>query len=170
MIKYVFRDDEPLRIKAAKNANPQAIGEAFEKISKANNGELHPEAVINHAKDERSPLHAHFEWNDAVAAHAYRMDQARQLIRLIRVEDDTVEEGTTRAFHSISGKDGVAYRHVEDVRSSVDFQLSLMNSASRELEAFKKRYRNIKEICEFADKAQRAIDAKRKNFETRAAA
>lgn len=169
-IRYIFREDEPVRIKSAGKANPQVIGETLDKIRAEKAGELHPEAVVNHAKDKKSPLHPHFEWNDAVAAHAHRLDQARNLIRIIRVEDVSSEEGSTRAFHSISGEKGLAYRHVEDIRSSAEFQLALLNSASRELEAFKKRYRSIVDICEMVDRAQKAIDARRNAFETREAA
>ena len=44
-------------------------------------GDLTPDAVVKSAKDPRSPLHGAFEWNDKVAGHKYRLQQARALIR-----------------------------------------------------------------------------------------
>lgn len=48
-------------------------------------GELTPSNVIATARDPQSPLHAHFEWDDDVAARAYRLDQAGRLIIRARV-------------------------------------------------------------------------------------
>lgn len=52
----------------------------------ADAGELTPERVVAHAREEGSPLHALFDWNDESAAHAHRLHQARILIRSVRVE------------------------------------------------------------------------------------
>lgn len=49
-------------------------------------GRLTPRAVVDAARDENHPLHGEFEWDDTVAAEAYRLDQARQLIADVRVE------------------------------------------------------------------------------------
>ena len=59
-----------------------------EELTKLQNqyGQLAPEVVVDAAKDTDSPLHNYFEWSDDVAGHAYRLDQARQLIRSVKVE------------------------------------------------------------------------------------
>lgn len=172
MIKYVFRDDEPIRIKAAKNADPQVIGEALEKIAKGNGGKLKPDDVWKAAQERRHPLHKHFEWDVQKAAEAHWRDTSRALIRMIRVEDEEVTEGTTRAFHSISDKGGTSYRHIDEVRSSADFQLSLLNAAERDLESFRLRYRELKDVCGLIDQAREAVNRRRSNIEneTRASA
>lgn len=170
MIKYVFHEDEPIRIKAAGKADPQVIGEALEEISKSKGGELHPEDVVEVARSTRHVLHKHFEWDDTVAAENYRKDQARNLIRIVRVEDEATADGTTRAFHSIHTDGGTSYRHIEQVRSSAEFQLALLKAAERDLDAFGKRYRDLKDVCAIVDQARQAIDRRRSNLETRAAA
>ena len=71
MIQYVFREDSPLPIKGAKDADAQVIGEALEEIRLKAGGELTPGAVVEAARTKRSALHKHFEWNDAVAAEAF---------------------------------------------------------------------------------------------------
>lgn len=47
-------------------------------------GELTPEAVVQAARDRRSPLHSFFVWDDKVAAHKHRLEQARELIRSVK--------------------------------------------------------------------------------------
>lgn len=42
---------------------------------------LDAESVLKEAKNKSSPIHHRFNWNDSQAAHAFRIDQARSLIR-----------------------------------------------------------------------------------------
>ena len=49
------------------------------------NGELTTEVVIADARDPDSPLHDHFDWDDEAAADNWRREQARRLIRSVRL-------------------------------------------------------------------------------------
>jgi hypothetical protein len=169
MIRYVFRDDEPLRIKAAGKADPQVIGAALNEIAVAREGRLTPKDVVDTARAEQHPLHQHFEWDDSVAGELYRVDQARNIIRVIRVEDGDAREGTSRAFLSIKD-DGVAYRSITEVKSSADLQDSILRAAERDLEAFERRYRDLVDVCALVKKAKEVVRQKRGKIETRAAA
>jgi hypothetical protein len=60
-------------------------------------GPLTPERIEAHARDASHPLHAYFEWDDAVAGHKYRLEQARTLLRVV-IGTATVIEGTTYEF------------------------------------------------------------------------
>lgn len=64
----------------------RALEARLEKIRLQNGGVLTPDAVVKDAKNRNSPLHEHFEWDDTKAAYQYRLDQARELIRKVRVE------------------------------------------------------------------------------------
>lgn len=44
-------------------------------------GRITPRSVVDDARNPESPLHGFFEWDDSKAAEAYRLDQARALIR-----------------------------------------------------------------------------------------
>lgn len=169
MIKYVFRDG-PVAIKGGAKANPQVIGEALEAIRSAGGGDLKPKAVVDAARRKSHPLHKHFEWEDAVAAEAYRLDQARALIRVVRVVDEETAEGNTRAFISINENRRVAYRSAEQVKTSADLQLAVLKQAQRDLEAFERRYRELKDICAIVQQAREAIAARQIDLETREAA
>lgn len=169
-MKYVFRDDEPIRIKAAGKADPNAIGMALEEIRVRAGGELEPKAVVDAARTTDHPLHVHFEWDDKLAAESFRLDQARNIIRIVRVVDEDVDGGTARAFISVKGKHGVSYRALEDVKNSGDLQESLLAQAEKELAAFEVRYRELKDICQIVASAREAIVRKRSKNETRKAA
>ena len=61
------------------------VVEILASLAQKNGGILTPDAVVKEAKSQDSPLHDLFEWDSQVAAHAYRLDQARALIRSVRV-------------------------------------------------------------------------------------
>lgn len=159
MIKYVFRDDDMVPLKSAKNVNPQVIGEALQRIADKDNGRLTPGAVVDAATPKSHPLHNHFEWDDATAASAFRLDQARALIRLVRVEDDTSAE-PPRAFLSAKDGDKICYHSFQAVMQSASLQLAVMNSAKRDLEAFKRRYRGLQDIFPELNTAIAKIDSR----------
>lgn len=165
MIRYVF-GDQPLRIKNAKNADAQKIGEALAAVP----GQK-PRAVVEAARDPASVLHEHFDWDDGVAAEKWRMDQAREIVRCVRVHDERAGDEPVRAFHSIVTGDGVAYHSLQEVRTSPDLRDRLLEAAERDLIAFQTRYRVLKDVCAAVEPAKEMVRAKRgKNNETRAAA
>lgn len=170
MIKYVFRENEPLRIKAAGKADPQKIGEALSVISEDNFGRLTPQSVVEAARDKGNPLHPHFEWDDGIAAQHYRLEQARSVIRVVRVVDEDTTDGTGRAFLSLNDGNGVAYRHVTEVKSSADLQLAVLNRAEQDLIAFESRYKELTEVCDLVGAARQKVVQRRREFETREAA
>lgn len=169
MVKYVFKEG-PITLKNKAKASPQIIGEALNKIAESNGGALKPKAVLESARNNRHPLHKHFEWDDALAAESYRLDQARELIRVVRVEDDDAPEGFAPAFHSITDRDGTAYRTNEEVKNSADLQMIVLRQAQRDLDAFTDRYRELKDICQIVQTAREKVSERLNKNETRAAA
>lgn len=65
--------------------NREAIAARLEKLQAANNGILTPQAVVDDAKNPKSPLHGEFEWDVKKAAEAHWLDRAREIIRSVRV-------------------------------------------------------------------------------------
>lgn len=63
----------------------EAIREELRQLADANGGLLTPEIVVDAARQEDSPLHTAFEWDNKEAAHQYRIEQARRLIRSVKV-------------------------------------------------------------------------------------
>lgn len=83
-------------------------------------GELTAELVVNDARPADAPLHRYFEWDDETAAEAYRLEQARAMIRRVRYVAATPElAAPVREFMFVtdttsSPQPRVVYRRVTD--------------------------------------------------------
>lgn len=91
-------------------AEQDAIRDRLTLLAERNGGILTPDIVVADAAKKDSPLHSRFEWSDKKAAIQHRLDQARELIRGVRILITT--EKTTVST--------VAY--VRDPRLSADQQ------------------------------------------------
>lgn len=67
------------------------VAEVLRAIADRNGGRLTPELVVEAAKSKDSPLHTHFTWDVKKAAHERWIDQARTLIRSVKVEITTTQ-------------------------------------------------------------------------------
>jgi hypothetical protein len=154
--KYQYRAGRSFPVAA------QAAGEEIEKLG-ANTPEnpVTPDAVVEAAAPETSPLHPCFEWDDAAAANEHRRDTARRLIRsLVVVKAETVEERpkVSQAFVSIgtSGRNGSSgYVAVEVAMSDEEMRNRVLRDALAQLRGWRARYGHIEELAPVV----RAIDA-----------
>lgn len=165
MIKYAFR--ELVTIQGARDADPQAIGEALEAIADMRGGELTPSDVVDAARDKAHVLHPNFEWDDRMAAEKFRLDQARGIIRSIVVEDNSLAEGVAPAYISVTADSGVSYRSLAAVRASPDLRASVLEQAERDLASWTQRYRSLQDVCAVVEKAKTMVRQKRKREEPR---
>lgn len=82
--------DKPIPPRAGANTpGADAIQAELQRLFDANNGRLTPEQVVDAARSPASPLHARFDWSDADAAAKWRLEQARGLIRSVRLVVET---------------------------------------------------------------------------------
>jgi hypothetical protein len=114
-------------------------------------GELTAQAVLDAARPKSHPLHNRFEWNDRTAGEAYRLEQARELIRKVRISYKPSEDGafsSVRAWHSLSTEDGRAYRSAEEIAED-PFLLKLhLQNMEREWRALREKYQKFSEFAE----------------------
>jgi hypothetical protein len=109
---------------------------------------LTPEDIVTAARDEASPAHRYFEWNDQKAAQQYRLEQARYILRVIHVE--IAPQETIRAFHSVhidemSSTDR-QYVSLKQVQSNDRFRQQIIEGALSELRLWQRRYRQYSEL------------------------
>lgn len=168
MTRYVFRD-VVLGFKNAHKADPQVIGDTIAGIATERGGEVTPDDVVEAAKAADNPLHPHFEWDDEAAAERYRLDQARAIIRSVRVEREDDEFGQVQAFVSVSGDLQRSYRPIDVVLKSNDLRRRVLEAAQKDLDAFRKRYRDLTDVVEIVNQASETVEKKIK-AEARAAA
>ena len=95
----------------------------LEEIELANAGVLTPEAVVQDAKSKASPLHSHFTWDVKKAAQKCWLEEARTLIRTVRVKV-VMETIVIRAPYYVrdpTAKDGAqGYVSVKTLRTDAD--------------------------------------------------
>jgi len=101
----------------------------LERLAKENDGLLMVEAVLDEAKDPKSVLHKHFQWDDDKAAEAYRKYQARQLIQKCTVTIEKAPDVAIRAFVSLSTDqyDKGGYRMTATVLSDDNLKSQLLH-------------------------------------------
>lgn len=80
--------------------NHQTISDIIKDLAAKNGGHITPAEIVEHAKKKNSPLHDQFDWNDKSAAYKNRLDTARELIRVCRIEfhDSTTTISSCAAF------------------------------------------------------------------------
>lgn len=108
-----------------------------------------PEEIVEKAKDPSSELHKCFEWDDKKAAYKYRLSQARTIMcNLVFVTND--EENDVRVFYNLTFEKS-EYHPTKLILQNPDEYQVLLNKAKNELQAFKNKYKTLKELKQIFD-------------------
>jgi hypothetical protein len=129
----------------------QKVVAELRRIAAEHDGLLNPSDVVQAARPKASPLHGKFEWDDSEAAERYRLWQARQLISVTVEYIGGQENGMlSRVFVSLTSdrKEDGGYRTIDAVLSKRSDREQLLQDALDDMETFKNRYREIKELTE----------------------
>ena len=124
---------------------------ALRKLHAVSGGLLLPETVVDSARDPKSPLHKHFDWDNTIAAEKWRLEQAGKLLRItVEYIDIKGSEVPQRVFVSLSDdqKSGGGYRATIDVLSDAKLRKQLLSDAMRDIVIFKNRYGHLKELAQ----------------------
>ncbi|MBI1234777.1 MAG: hypothetical protein GC208_09775 [Alphaproteobacteria bacterium] len=144
MTRYAWKPESRLKLDA------QAAGEEIERIRLARNGRLTSEAVVEAAREEASPLHSAFEWDDETAAHEYRVTQAAHLIRSITlVPEDAAgqPDRPVRAFVNVRVDEDRSYTSTAHALSDEALRAQVLEQAWKEIEAWKRKYADLVEFA-----------------------
>ena len=125
------------------------VGKTCEDIEKAF-GKVTRENFLEAARDEESPTHSLFEWDDAKAAEKYRIDQSGRILgnlRITIISDD--EEKQVHAVYNIkSTNEKAEYRTFSVVMHDPYMRSEVLKRALRELNMFKSKYEQLQELTE----------------------
>lgn len=122
------------------------------------------EKIVELGEPENSPIHEQFTWDDSVAAHQHRLEEARHLVNhLVYVTgyDDEGKEETARAFHNVIVRNGETERgYVSDavVWRNPKLAEQVIEAANRELAAWRDRYRSYSELASAVEKVDEALE------------
>lgn len=127
--------------------NFKAATEEVKRLIREYGGVITAAQLVECAKDEKSPLHPYFTWNDTEAAEKCRILEARDLLRcVIEVIPNGSGVGYTRVTtHLSTDKEG--YRCVADVLTDEQLTEIMLNDALSELQAFKRKYTRLNQLA-----------------------
>lgn len=127
----------------------QVVGKTLERLQKSRNEPLEPSTIVDAARDEASPLHPHFEWDDSVAAEHHRADQARELVRSLTVDisRSNLEKREVRAFVNVEVGPERGYISTATAMSSEDLRKQVLARAFSELESWRARHAELSELA-----------------------
>lgn len=130
-----------------------AVGKCIDAIEQKHK-RVTAERVVTEARSAQSPLHGFFEWDNTKAAKAYRLEQARHMIRSIVIvwDDESSPSGTriARAFLSLRDEDdggGKMYMGAVRAMSDKRYRKQLLVEALAEAEAWRQRYKDLEELA-----------------------
>jgi hypothetical protein len=114
-------------------------------------GKLTAPVVVDEARDPSHPLHSRFEWDDTIAGRQYRLQQARELIRSVRIvykeADETGPEQSVRAYVSLADESDRSYEPVDAVAQNPVQRQMALNAMQREWKALYRRYQEFEEFA-----------------------
>lgn len=136
------------------NRKAAAVGKCIDALEQKHK-RVTAERVVTEARSTQSPLHDFFEWDNTKAAKAYRLEQARHMIRSVVIvwEDPSTSTGTrvARAFISLRDEDdeggGKMYMGAVRAMSDARYRKQLLAEALAEAEAWRQRYKDLEELA-----------------------
>ena len=109
----------------------QTVGEELQRI-RSLTGKLLPQSVVEEARPKDAPLHPAFEWNNKAAGEKYRVFQARNLIRAVRVVSAETGESSPAFVHIPKSNGEQYYQDTEVAVQNVDeFVLAVEGLAAK---------------------------------------
>lgn len=114
-------------------------------------GELSPKVVLEEARNNASPLHSHFTWDDSEAAELWRREEAHRLIQSVRVKyrrEDTQQSVEIRQWHAVSAPSGMVYEPAQKIVDDPLLRAIVLRDMERSWRELRSRYESFSEFSE----------------------
>jgi uncharacterized protein with WD repeat len=132
-----------------------------------------PAALVEHARNKKSPAHAHFDWDDKRLADERRIEIAGSYLRGIIVEYEVISAKQAnmppvppiRTQYPVfrQGSESRTYEHLGEIKHDADAMRQVLEAASRELVGWTERYDWLRKEAALTG-VFREIDELRKRF------
>lgn len=113
-------------------------------------GICHPSQLVEASRSEDSPTHTLFEWDDAKAAEAHRVEQARRVIRLIPDLKSTSENAPPKYVHvqRVTDDGQILDGYTQTVRAlRGGTRQAVLMDALRQLKGLQARYEGLSDLA-----------------------
>jgi len=134
-------------------ATTERLVAALKEIAKRHDGVLVPNDVVEAARNSDHPLHDEFEWDDGKAAEAHRVDQARSLIKRVKLEV-TVRQVTIEVPRYVRDTERdreQGYVPTVRLRTESERAASTMAEEFKRLRGLAERVRGLAAVAELPD-------------------
>ena len=125
--------------------------EELERLRNLHGGVITPDHVVTAARPRSSPLHNSFTWDDGDAAHQWRLEQARHLLRIyVMTIGDGQKAKETRMYVSlgVDRANAGGYRSIVDVLSDAGMRAQLLDDARTDMMRFHAKYAGLVELAD----------------------
>jgi len=141
-----------------KDDDAQVIGGFLEETFP--DGKFTPKDVLKSAQPKSSKIHKYFTWDDKEAAGAYRIEEAKYMIRHIAIlEDDGID---ARAYQSLIIDENITYVDQDTVSEDEDLLTQVLHRAVKEAVSWSLKYRHhkqLKPIFKSINKVEREVSS-----------
>lgn len=132
---------------------------------RARDGSLRAESVLEEAIPETAPLHPAFLWNDQQAAHEYRLQTARKVVKAVRVIAVNAEGATTERPMYVAipqpqppqGRAHVLYKPLVDVRQDREDTARAIDHLTADLQQAQNALNEVKAFIAPGDDVRMAL-------------
>ena len=138
--------------------DPQAVGETVTRLARQNGGVCPPSLLVDESRPPESPTHKLFTWDDVSAAESWRRQEARQVVKSLRVITEETRSKPSAFVHvTVHTEDGPreGYKPFYEVVANEEHRAQALAEALQYLNGFRRRYRHLNELQPVFD----AIDA-----------
>lgn len=141
---------EPGSVRTARGTDPQKVADEIFSISDTPT----TDEIVEMASDPETESWKLFDWDNEVAGRKWRKEQARQVMRVLKVtfvNDEHEPEEPIRTIQPVrmfygnpDGSEG--FTSIVKIMENKDMYAQLLDSAKCELQAFRKKYNMLKEL------------------------
>lgn len=147
-----------------KNIDPNKAAAYLERLKQENKGTLGKQQIVDAARDPESLLHSCFTWDDELAGEKFRLQEAGELVRELRIKVSQPIEVTAStckisyappAYKNVSPEGQKAnYHSVKNIASNEVAQQIIIRKLNNRIDAL------IREVDEFPIVMRLLKDAK----------
>ena len=134
--------------------DPQLVGETVATLAQENGGVCPPAALVDASRPQDAPTHKLFTWDDDAAAEAWRRQEARNVVRCLRVVSEGSKAKPSAFLHvNIVSGDGPkeGYAPFATVVADDGMRDQALKEALSYLNGFRRRYRHLQELSPVLD-------------------
>lgn len=131
---------------ASFKVSPDVVGRELERLE-IEPGQFHrSKDVLDAARDKDSPLHAAFTWDNRVAGEKYRLQEARAMLRSIRLVYEKEQKQVSRPVYvHIRDAGGPKYVRAEKMLTDAEIRKAAIREVMTLLNGIRKKYAFLKD-------------------------